>query len=47
MDNSADTNAAIWQSQEVVANWVKEADAQERKRLWMARAAAHLPQRGI
>jgi tRNA (cmo5U34)-methyltransferase len=42
MDNSADTNAAIWQSQEVVANWVKEADAQERKRAPQRRLMADL-----
>jgi tRNA (cmo5U34)-methyltransferase len=32
MDNSADTNAAIWQSGEIVQNWVAEAQGQERKR---------------
>ena len=42
MDNSADTNAAIWQSQEIVANWVKEADAQERKRASQRRLMADL-----
>ena len=42
MDNSADTNAAIWQSQEIVANWVKEADAQERKRTSQRRLMADL-----
>lgn len=42
MDKSADTNAAIWQSQEIVANWVKEADAQERKRASQRRLMADL-----
>jgi tRNA (cmo5U34)-methyltransferase len=32
MDNSADTNAAIWKSGEIVQHWVADAQAQERKR---------------
>jgi tRNA (cmo5U34)-methyltransferase len=42
MDNPADTNAAIWQSQEIVANWMKEAEAQERKRAPQRRLMAEL-----
>ena len=32
MSNPADTNAQIWQSEEIVRDWVREADAQERHR---------------
>ncbi|HTZ93835.1 MAG TPA: methyltransferase [Streptosporangiaceae bacterium] len=32
MENSADTNAEIWHSEEMVQHWVKEATAQERRR---------------
>jgi tRNA (cmo5U34)-methyltransferase len=32
MDKSTDTNASIWQSGEIVQNWVAEAQANERKR---------------
>jgi SAM-dependent methyltransferase len=42
MDHSADTNAAIWHSEEIVANWVKEADLQERNRAPQRRLMAEL-----
>ena len=32
MSESADTNADIWHSKDMVSNWVKEADVQERHR---------------
>ena len=32
MSNPADTNAEIWQSEEIVREWVREAEAQERRR---------------
>jgi SAM-dependent methyltransferase len=32
MDNSVDTNAEIWQSEEIVQHWVKDSTASERKR---------------
>jgi len=42
MDNSADTNAEIWHSQEMVQHWVKEATAQERGRAEQRRLMADL-----
>jgi tRNA (cmo5U34)-methyltransferase len=42
MDNSADTNAAIWKSDEVVRHWVTEAEAQERNRAAQRRLMAVL-----
>jgi trans-aconitate 2-methyltransferase len=42
MDNSADTNAEIWHSKEMVQNWVKEATAQERNRAEQRRLMADL-----
>ena len=42
MENPADTNAAIWHSQEIVANWVKEAEAQERGRAAQRKLMAEL-----
>jgi tRNA (cmo5U34)-methyltransferase len=42
MDNSADTNAEIWHSQEMVKHWVKEATAQERNRVEQRRLMADL-----
>jgi len=32
VENTPDTNAQIWQSEEIVRDWVREADAQERRR---------------
>ena len=42
MDNSTDTNAEIWHSQEIVKHWVKEATAQERSRAEQRRLMADL-----
>ena len=42
MDNSADTNAEIWHSEEMVQHWVKEATAQERNRTEQRRLMADL-----
>jgi tRNA (cmo5U34)-methyltransferase len=42
MDNSADTNAEIWHSEEMVQRWVKEATAQERNRAEQRRLMADL-----
>jgi tRNA (cmo5U34)-methyltransferase len=42
MDNSVDTNAEIWQSEEIVQHWVKESTAQERKRAEARRLMAEL-----
>ena len=42
MENPADTNAAIWHSQEIVANWVKEAEVQERGRAAQRKLMAEL-----
>ena len=42
MDNSADTNAEIWHSEEMVQHWVKEATAQERNRAEQRRLMADL-----
>ena len=42
MDNSADTNAEIWHSEEMVRHWVKEATAQERDRVEQRRLMADL-----
>jgi tRNA (cmo5U34)-methyltransferase len=42
MDNSTDTNAEIWHSQEMVQHWVKEATAQERNRVGQRRLMAEL-----
>jgi tRNA (cmo5U34)-methyltransferase len=42
MDNSTDTNAEIWHSQEMVQHWVKEATAQERNRAEQRRLMADL-----
>jgi tRNA (cmo5U34)-methyltransferase len=42
MDNSADTNAEIWHSEEMVQHWVKEATAQERGRVAERRLMADL-----
>lgn len=42
MHESADTNAAIWKSEEVVQRWVAEAEAQERHRAAQRRLMAAL-----
>jgi tRNA (cmo5U34)-methyltransferase len=42
MDNSTDTNAEIWHSEEMVQHWVKEATAQERNRAEQRRLMADL-----
>jgi tRNA (cmo5U34)-methyltransferase len=42
MENSADTNAEIWHSEEMVQHWVKEATAQERGRVEQRRLMADL-----
>ncbi|HEY2081064.1 MAG TPA: hypothetical protein VGH53_32455, partial [Streptosporangiaceae bacterium] len=42
MGNSADTNAEIWHSEEMVQRWVKEATAQERNRAEQRRLMADL-----
>ena len=42
MDNSTDTNAEIWHSEEMVQHWVKEATAQERNRTEQRRLMADL-----
>lgn len=42
MDNSTDTNAEIWHSEEMVQRWVKEATAQERNRAEQRRLMADL-----
>jgi tRNA (cmo5U34)-methyltransferase len=42
MGESADTNAAIWKSEEVVQHWVAEAEAQERHRAAQRRLMAVL-----
>jgi tRNA (cmo5U34)-methyltransferase len=42
MGNSADTNAEIWHSEEMVQHWVKEATAQERNRAEQRRLMADL-----
>jgi tRNA (cmo5U34)-methyltransferase len=42
MEKSADTNAEIWHSQEMVQHWVKEATAQERNRVEQRRLMADL-----
>ncbi len=42
MDNSTDTNAQIWHSEQMVQNWVKEATAQERNRAEQRRLMADL-----
>jgi tRNA (cmo5U34)-methyltransferase len=42
MDNSTDTNAEIWHSEEMVERWVKEATAQERNRAEQRRLMADL-----
>src|ERR1700751_4975690 len=42
MDNSTDTNAEIWHSEEMVQHWLKEATAQERNRLEQRRLMADL-----
>ena len=42
MENSADTNAEIWHSEEMVQHWVKEATAQERGRVAERRLMAYL-----
>jgi tRNA (cmo5U34)-methyltransferase len=42
MDHSADTNAEIWHSEEIVQHWVKEATAQERNRAEQRRLMADL-----
>jgi tRNA (cmo5U34)-methyltransferase len=42
MDNSTDTNAEIWHSEEMVQHWVKEASAQERNRAEQRRLMADL-----
>jgi SAM-dependent methyltransferase len=42
MDNSTDTNAVIWHSEEMVQRWVKEATVQERNRAEQRRLMADL-----
>ena len=42
MDNSTDTNAEIWHSEEMVQHWVKEATAQERNRAEQRKLMADL-----
>jgi tRNA (cmo5U34)-methyltransferase len=42
MDNSTDTNAEIWHSEEMVQHWLKEASAQERNRVEQRRLMADL-----
>ena len=42
MHESADTNAAIWKSEEVVRHWVAEAEVQERRRQEQRRLMAIL-----
>ena len=42
MDNSVDTNAEIWQSEEIVQHWVKDSTASERKRAEARRLMADL-----
>jgi len=42
MHESADTNAAIWKSEEAVQRWVTEAEAQERRRAEQRRLMAVL-----
>ena len=42
MDNSTDTNAEIWHSEEMVQHWVKEATAQERGRTEQRKLMADL-----
>jgi len=42
MDNSPDTNAEMWHSEEMVQHWVKEATAQERNRAEQRRLMADL-----
>ena len=42
MQNSADTNAEIWHSDEMVQHWVTEATAQEQKRIEQRRLMADL-----
>jgi tRNA (cmo5U34)-methyltransferase len=42
MDHQADTNAAIWQSGEIVAAWAAEEEERERKRVSHRRFLAHL-----
>lgn len=42
MSNPADTNAQIWQSEEIVRDWVRESEAQERHRAEQRRLMAEL-----
>jgi tRNA (cmo5U34)-methyltransferase len=42
MSNPGDTNAEIWQSEEIVRNWVREAEVQERGRAKQRRLMAEL-----